>query len=174
MNRVKKCCFTGHRPQNLPFRFREEDERCLRLKEVLRIEIEKQISENQVLYFITGMALGVDQWAAETILELRKQYPQLYLEAAIPCDTQAAKWSEKSKERYHRILSCCDKITTLQKEYTKDCMEKRNRYMVDCSDAVIAVWDGTPSGTGKTVTYAKSQGKLLITINPQNCETISN
>ena len=31
-----KCAFTGHRPQNLPFRFNETDERCLRLKAELR------------------------------------------------------------------------------------------------------------------------------------------
>ena len=39
--------------------------------------------------------------------------------------------------------------------------------MVDNSSVVIAVWDGTPSGTGKTVQYARDMGKALILIDPK-------
>ena len=49
-----------------------------------------------------------------------------------------------------------------------DCMDKRNKYMVDQSDVIIAVWSGRPSGTGKTVQYAQSQGKPIVTINPNS------
>ena len=35
------------------------------------------------------------------------------------------------------------------------------------ADVLIAVWDGSPSGTGKTVRYAHQQGKSVITINPR-------
>lgn len=28
----RTCAFTGHRPQNLPFRFNESDKRCIALK----------------------------------------------------------------------------------------------------------------------------------------------
>ena len=46
-------------------------------------------------------------------------------------------------------------------------MDKRNRYMVDHADFIIAVWDGRPSGTGKTVTYARGRnGKSIIVIDP--------
>lgn len=45
-------------------------------------------------------------------------------------------------------------------------MDKRNRYMVDHADYIIAVWDGKPSGTGKTVMYAQSKGKVIIKVNP--------
>ena len=34
---------------------------------------------------------------------------------------------------------------------------KKNEYMVDNSDYVIAVWNGKPSGTGNTVTYARKK-----------------
>ena len=45
-------------------------------------------------------------------------------------------------------------------------MHKRNRYMVDQADYIIAVWNGKPSGTGKTVQYAQQQGKPVRVINP--------
>lgn len=162
----KICCFTGHRPQNLPFRFHEADERCKKLKEALKTEIIRMITENSVTDFISGMAVGVDVYAAEIVLELKNQYPQVWLECAIPCEEQAIKWKEADRERYYHIIEQSDKETLLQKRYTSDCMQKRNEYMVDKSDYVIAVWDGKPSGTGNTVRYAKSKGKEVIVLDP--------
>lgn len=163
----KACCFTGHRPQNLPFRFNEQDARCISLKQTLRREIERQITDCGVTHFISGMAIGVDMYAAEIVLDLKKRYPQITLEAAIPCETQAAKWSSALRDRYFRIAELCDKETMLQRHYDAECMQKRNRYMVDNASVVIAVWDGTPSGTGKTVQYARDMGKALILIDPK-------
>lgn len=75
-------------------------------------------------------------WAMEIILELKKQYSNITLEAAVPCRSQ-------------------DKITILQEHYTNNCMIKRNKYMVDKSNFVIAVWNGNwTSGTGSTIKYA--------------------
>lgn len=70
------------------------------------------------------------------------------------------------RDRYYEIVSRCDKETLVQKNYTYDCMQKRNEYMIDNSDFVIAVWDGRPSGTGNTVRYAESKDKNIIRINP--------
>lgn len=167
MSEAKTCCFTGHRPQSLPFRFDEQDKRCTRLKHLLQEEIERQIVEEGVTHFISGMAIGVDMYAAEIVLELKAKYPQITLESAIPCETQAVKWSSALRERYYMIASKCDKETLIQQRYTADCMHKRNRYMVDSSDTVIAVWNGTPSGTGKTVKYAEEQKKTIVVINPE-------
>ncbi|MFR9253761.1 MAG: SLOG family protein [Oscillospiraceae bacterium] len=85
------------------------------------------------------------------------------LESAIPCETQAIKWSVASRERYYNIAAKCDKETMLQREYTSDCMDKRNRYMVDHADYILAVWNGCPSGTGNTVRYAHKKGKSRCT-----------
>ena len=58
-------------------------------------------------------------------------------------------------------------FSVLQSRYSPDYMDKRNRYMVDHTDFIIAVWDGRPSGTGKTVTYARGRnGKLINVIDP--------
>lgn len=167
--KTKKCAFTGHRPQSLPFGFNEADERCIALKQKLREEIIRQIEENGVTHFITGMAIGVDMYAAEIVLGLKASY-NITLESAIPCETQAAKWSEEQRNRYFDIAAQCDKETLLQHHYTPDCMHKRNRYMVDQADYIIAVWDGRPSGTAKTVQYAQRQGKPIRVINPKTLE----
>ena len=128
-------------------------------------------SDSELLHMVTkhpdtGMALGVDMYAAEIVLDLKSKYPHITLESAIPCETQAIKWSVASRERYYNIAAKCDKETMLQREYTPDCMDKRNRYMVDHADYILAVWNGCPSGTGNTVRYAHKKGKSIIVINP--------
>lgn len=68
--KMKTCAFTGHRPQNLPFGFNEEDERCIDLKKTLREQIINLIENEGVTHFISGMAIGVDMYAAEIVLGL--------------------------------------------------------------------------------------------------------
>jgi uncharacterized phage-like protein YoqJ len=162
----KTVCFTGHRPQKLPFGFNEYDIRCLRLKMRLGIEIKRQITECGAVRFISGMAAGTDIFAAEIVLELKEKYPHIILECALPCKSQADRWDEENRKRYRSILKKSDRKVLLQRKYTSDCMQKRNKYMVDNSDTVIAVWNGSASGTGNTVRYAMSSGKEVIIIDP--------
>ena len=70
----------------------------------------------------------------------------------------------------HRPESVAGKMINLPNNMCvcNDCMQKRNRYMVDKADMVIAVWNGSPSGTGKTVAYAKEQGKPVLMIDPES------
>ena len=165
MREKRSCCFTGHRPSKLPFGYNEEDPRCVRLKEKLKKEIIRQIEENGVTHFITGMALGIDMFAAEEVIELKKTYPDITLEAAIPCETQCSRWSEGLRERYFAILEHCDSKMVLFPHYTRFCMQKRDEYMVNNSQSVIALYiEGTPGGTKYTVEYAKKKGKDVVFI----------
>ena len=162
----KSACFTGHRPQTIKYLWNESSPKSLVLKSKIKKSIIYLIKEKGVTHFISGMAIGVDMIAAEIVLDLKKKYPNITLECAIPCETQANQWTEKYRDRYFSIIEMSDKETLLQTHYTADCMHKRNRYMVDHSDYVIAVWDGSPSGTGKTVMYAKERNKEILQIKP--------
>ncbi|MBQ8503404.1 MAG: DUF1273 family protein [Clostridia bacterium] len=157
----KTVCFTGHRPQTLKFLWNEECEMCKNLKMQIKNTITELIEKENAIHFISGMALGVDMICAEIVLELKKTYPQITLECAIPCETQAAKWTEKYRDRYFNTIIASDKETLLQTHYTADCMMKRNKYMVDKSDIVVAVWNGSKGGTANTVNYAKQSEKTI-------------
>lgn len=146
------------------------DKWSIALKKQLRTVIIQLIEQHNVAYFISGMGIGVDMCVAEIVLDLKAKYPYIMLEIAIPFETQAADWPEPLRDRYFSIAEQCDKETMLQTQYTSDCMQKQNRYMVDQSDVLIAVWDGTPSGTGSTVQYAQEQGKTVWILNPNSLE----
>lgn len=167
MNKPKiTVMFTGHRSQNLPFGFDETNPKCIKMKEIIKMQICQLIENEYATNFISGMAIGVDMICAEIVLELKKEYANITLECAIPCENQFDRWNESFKQRYYNILNECDKKTILQKDYTNDCMYKRNEYMVDNSDIVMAVWNGKKSGTSYTVEYAQKKGRRVLVFNP--------
>ena len=166
MGREATCCFTGHRPNRLPWGGDEGDERCRALQTWLYCRA-AEAYERGWRHYICGMAQGSDLLFAEAVLQLKGLHPDLVLEAAIPCPEQADRWAKAQRERYHRLLAQCDLETVVQRQYTPGCMLRRNRYMVDRSSLLLAVYDGTPSGgTARTIQYALRQGLELEQMDP--------
>ena len=160
-DRAITCCFTGHRPVKLPWGMNEEDPRCLDLKDQLSSALE-DIYASGFRHFICGMAIGCDTYFAEAVLQLKSRHPDALLEAAIPCDNQDAKWNRAQKERYTRLLECCDLITYVSHSYTPECMMHRNEYMVNQSSLLLACFNGRSSGTMSTILYAERSGIRTI------------
>lgn len=159
------CAFTGHRPQKLPWRKNENDTRCIALKAKLRDAVENAYQDG-ITHFICGMAKGCDLYFGEIVLSLKERYPDITLEAAIPCPTQTEGWTEAEKERYNHLLACCDAETMVQDHYAPGCMQRRNKYMVDHAGMLIAVYDGYPGGTMRTIEYAMRRGLDIVDIAP--------
>lgn len=161
------CCFTGHRPQSLPWGFAERGELFQNFQARLRQAVLDLIGEGYV-YFITGMAQGVDTLCAEIVLELKKSHPNIMLECALPFGAQAERWGELAKARHARILSQADKVTVCTTGgYAPYVNSIRNKYMVDSSDAVIAGFNGGSGGTRNTIEYALEWGKRVIIVEPK-------
>ncbi len=161
--RQMTVCFSGYRPEKLPWGYDEEDGRCAALKARLYRAAETACAEGY-RHFICGMARGVDTYCAEIVLSLRRQYPDITLEAAIPCPTQADGWTPRQQERWRDVVARCDFETVVQDHYTAGCMQRRNRYMVDHASRLIAVFDGREGGTRRTVEYAMQRGLEIVYI----------
>jgi len=163
-DKSKTCAFTGHRPESFPFGNDEASPECLAIKEKLTAEIEKMIAKG-IDTFISGAAKGVDIWAMEAVLGLcESKYPHIKLIAAIPYLGQSKAWSEEEKQRYEQLTNACNKVVLFEK-YFRGCLLARNRFMVDNSDHLIAVYNGSEKGgTAFTVKYAGKQGKDTVII----------
>ena len=155
--RPSSCAFTGHRPAKLPWGYREEDPRCLALKRRIRDAVESAYEEGYC-HFLCGMAQGCDLYFCEAVLALRERYPEVTVEAAIPCPTQADAWPEAERRRYRELVAKCDMETMVSDTYSSACMQRRDRYMVDHAMLLIAAFDGTAGGTRYTVEYALRRG----------------
>ena len=149
------CCFTGHR--YLPKDKLEE------IKELTKTEVIKLIS-NGVKYFGAGGALGFDALAAQIILELKEDYPNIKLILVLPCYNQTLKWQKEDVIIYEDIKSKCDKYVYISKEYNNECMLKRNRHLVDNSHYCICYMNKQNGGTAYTVKYANDNQLKIINI----------
>ena len=157
------CCFTGHRPSKLPWGYREDDLRCLDLKMDI-VQALVDLYKKGYRSFYCGMAEGCDLYFAESVLMLRQVHGDAELHAALPCRTQADRWSAGQQCRYRAILEQCNSVTVLQESYSPGCMMARNRFMVNRSTVLLACYNGEAGGTRNTILYAKEQGLKIITI----------
>ena len=166
--RETTCCFSGHRSNKLPWRNLESDPRCVQLKKWIREQIRAACCDGY-RRFLCGMALGCDTYFCEEVLSIREyEYPQIVLEAAVPFDQQAEKWAADDRARYQKLLDSCDIVTVLRHGYAADCMERRNRYMIDQSSQLICVYDGKAGGTMNTLLYAIRQSLKIVKADLEN------
>ena len=165
--KYKSCAFTGYRPQKLPFGYNEEDPRCVEYKERLQQTIEELIGKGYAHFISSGM-MGMDQLAAEIVVELKEKYPWIVLEMVSPFDDQAAKWPVTYRMRLAYLYGEADIVTAISHKYTKGCMFQRNRYLVDHADLVLAAYDGQPGGTAMTCGYAEEMGVPVMRIMPKS------
>lgn len=108
----------------------------------------------------------MDMYAAEAVLTLREQYPEITLEIAIPHDGQTAKWPQSLRDRAERIREEADVITWIAHEYTKRCLFDRNYYMVSHCSVLLACFDGQAGGTAQTIETAHRLGRLVTVVRP--------
>lgn len=165
MEKLITCCFTGHRPQKVPWLNNKKDKRYATLKQNLKLHIISAI-ENGYKIFICGMAIGFDMLCAEMVLKIKKTYPEIELICALPCKNQTKLWLKKDIKRYLKIIKYADFVRCKFEKYNNFCMQERNKFMINNSSLCIALYDGTSGGTKNTITYAKQKGLNIILINP--------
>ena len=165
---IMYCCFTGHRPEHLYGAFNGNNEYFLKLKNILSMVIDTAIDDGYTDFYC-GMARGIDMLAAEIVLDKASGGADVFLHAALPCPDQHINWNDSDKERFEKILKSAKSKIIISPMYTDSCMLTRNRFMVDNSQRVIAVWNGFfRGGTAYTVRYAKKEKKEIYLIRPKD------
>ncbi len=151
IDKIRTCAFSGHR--NLGSDFNRAE-----LNRVI-----KKLIEGGFNTFLVGMAVGFDTECFKILEKFRKTEP-IKIIACIPCESQDYKFTENQKEEYKRMLLSADEKIYVSKEYTKNCMFKRNMFMVDSSSVLVAYLNSDRGGTFQTVNYAKRQNLQIIFI----------
>ncbi len=155
----KTCCVTGHRdlPQN----------EVSHIKAALQKEIEAAINDG-FTRFMSGFAEGADQYFVELVMEKKKSNPALEIIAVIPYQKRLENLKERPQT--YEMLEACAEVVVMQQEYNPSVYSHRNRYMVEHSDRVIAVYDGREKGgTVRTIRFAHQLRKELreIPVGPE-------
>lgn len=148
--RLKRCCFTGHRPEKLGV---SENFICQKIDMAVDLALGKGI-----LTFICGMARGVDLWAGEIVLQKKKSCPEINLVCATPFIGFERRWNSHWQALYSLIASHADYKVAISSQYDRGCFQRRNEWMVAHSGLVIAAYNGESGGTRNTIAYARQCG----------------
>lgn len=144
---------TGHRPDKLGGYSEAVFQKCVfTAKTYLQVVLPKGA--------IVGMALGWDQAVAQACIDLGIPFT-----AAIPFEGQHDLWPVESQRRYLRLLACAEHVEIVTKRYAMPvpkAMQKRNEWMVDRCQSVLALWDGSFGGTHNCIRYAEKRKKPVV------------
>lgn len=141
--------FTGHRPPKLGGYSANAQNKITEFA-VFALPL---IAERNgpIEYCISGMALGWDMAIARACVELSIPFI-----AAIPFPQQADRWPNKAQIEWNALVSAAVRVETISQSYSDDAMQERNKWMVDNSDMLIALWDGSEGGTSNCISYARA------------------
>ena len=149
-----KIAVTGHRPNKLGGFDAQEAHRAIRrhMRDLL------QKHDNPEL--ISGGALGIDQMWIQVGL-----YLDLKITAVLPFKGYNEKWPLRSQIEYQELLDQCKEVRYIADEFSMAAYQKRNEWMVDNSDLLVAYWNGSNGGTANCVQYARNTNRNILIFN---------
>lgn len=148
-------CGTGHRPNKLGG---YGNEARIKLVNIAG----RWLRDNRPDKVISGMALGWDMALAFAAL---MEEPEIPLLAAVPFEGQECMWPQQSRQDYHDVIrDATEVVHVCDPGYAPWKMQRRNEWMVDNSDLVLALWDGSSGGTGNCIAYAEKVGKPIVNL----------
>lgn len=114
---------------------------------------------------LSPLADGADRLFADIYLEIFKEKAKLIVPMPFDQKRYIQDFDNKSKEEFLEYLKISKKV--FEVENKEDCEYKSvGVYVVDNSDILLALWDGTFNGkfggTGDIVSYARDKGKEVI------------
>ena len=147
-NLEQSAAFTGHR--KVPYGKQREVE----------LKLNKTIRE-----LLCGMAFGFDMFAAEAVINLKKELPHIRLIAVVPYRGQCERWSAILQSKYRELLNQADRAIILSEQYFNGCMLRRNDLMLANTNHIIAFFNGKEQGgTYYTTRKAKAANKQVTNI----------
>lgn len=166
-----RITFTGHRPEKIGG-YDENHPLRVAVKKAIADALKRAIakySATREIIVVTGGALGVDTDAAREAHKLGLKFI-----VARPCSDHGDYFKgDEAKMRYKKMLALAHQVVLVNKKGydlagKEKCLHARNYWMVDNCEAVVAIWDGSPSGTSNCVNYAKKVNRPMIIINPND------
>lgn len=148
--RLHRCCFSGHRPEKLGLSEQQA-------KELLRPAIKEAVNDG-FSTFLVGMQRGVDIWAGQLVLQQKAITQDIKLVAVVPYKGFESRWPQPWQEQFRFLIQWADAVRYLGTAYDISLLERRNRWMIDRSSRLIAVYNGQTGGTRNAIRYAMSQG----------------
>lgn len=146
---MRRIWVTGYRAFELNV-FQDNDPKVTVIKEVIsKILAEKLNETTDSCWLLTGANLGVDQWAAQAGVALKKDYQQLKVAIMTPYEHFGQRWNENNQAKLAQLRQKVDFASSVTKGpyHTPAQLRAYTDFMVDYSDEAVMIYD--PDHEGK-------------------------
>ncbi|EKU47476.1 DUF1273 domain-containing protein [Staphylococcus massiliensis] len=145
----KTAYFTGYKPFELNI-FNDNCDEVKYLKKFIRNKLITYIEEG-LEWVLTQGQLGIEMWVAQTVIELKEEYPQIKLGIITPFEEVTAKWNEENTLKFEQVASKADYVNSIYHapyqgpHQFKAC----DQFMLDHTDLTIMIYDDEMEGSPK-------------------------
>ncbi|WP_192598150.1 SLOG family protein [Sporosarcina limicola] len=174
---LKRLVITGYKQHELGI-FDEQHPGIQFIKKALNKRLSTLLDEGLEWVILSGQ-LGVETWAAEVVIELKKEYPQLKYAVITPFLDQEKNWNDTRKENYHSIVAKADyQISLTKKPYEAPWQFiEKDKFFMRNSDGILIVYDEENEGSPKFVKkaaerYAENSDYQVLTITADDLQAI--
>lgn len=174
---LKRLVITGYKQHELGI-FDQKHPGIPYIKKALQRQLVPLIEEGLEWIILSGQ-LGVETWAAEVIMELQLEYPQLQYAIITPFLEQEKNWNETNKEKYEEILMNASYTASITKKPYEGPWQfiEKNKFFVRNSDGILLVYDDEKGGSPKYIKkvadqFAEAHDYQIFTIDAYDLQAI--
>lgn len=141
---------SGYKPHEIGV-FQEKHEQLPYLKKAIKRKLSEIIEAYGTEWIVTSGQSGIELWAAEACIELKKEGHLIKLATIAPFYAQEEKFPDPTKDLYRRVWEGSDyKDYITKRPYESPAqLRMKNEFIVQKTDAMILVYDETTDGTPK-------------------------
>ena len=121
--------FTGHRKERILQGVGNDPRILAQIREAVAGMVTELYGQGYKEYY-TGMANGFDMAAAEAGLQVREEYGDIMLVAAVPFRKQPLWFDAEDQLLYACLLERVDRVVMVSEDYHKGCCLRRDEDMV--------------------------------------------
>lgn len=154
---MSRLWVSGYRSYELEV-FRDNDPKVTVIKMALTQALKEQI-EQGIDWIITGPQLGVEQWAAQCVLDLKKDYPEIKVAIMAPFAEFGNQWNDDNKAQLAQLLEKVDFSDQVSDAKYRSPMQLKNyqNFMLTHTDEALFVFDPEFPGKSKFEVDAANQ-----------------
>lgn len=148
---MKRVWITGYKAHELGI-FDQKHKGISIIKKAILNYLQPLLIDGLEWVVISGQ-YGVETWAAEEVLELKKTYSSLKLAIITPFINIDSQWQEQRKEAFQHLIQHADYVNSVYKtEYQGPWQFKAtNKFIMENSDGMILLFDEEKEGTPRYI-----------------------
>ena len=178
VKQVKTIYVTGYRAHELGI-FNDKHPGIAVIKKALYDQL-YQLCDAGLEWIVISGQLGVESWAAETVLELKKEFPNVKYSVITPFLEQEKNWNEQKQTQYIQIINNADFVTSVTKrpyEAPWQFIEK-DKFIINNTDGMLLIYDEDNEGSPKYILklvekYMEQNDYELIRINAYDLQVVA-